>query len=299
VNIAKLARAEKHAQRGLADATESLARAEEAYNAGDRENAAYYGRKAILEAQATRELAEFRAERESQRQALQVRDQQVSECEQKNRDALDTIDDLTSQVKVEQSARQRAEDEAERAHEENAMLRIEARNVKAQLDDVSDELAQLRDQYAQLEKTRQAETLANQRDQAFRTLSEMLKPLGTLQSDSRGFKLVLPDSLFVAQKATLGPKSASKLNPIAAVILSQPSVQFVIESYTDDRTGEDGGMQMSEERGRAIGDFLAAVGIDPSRFRVTGYGSASPVASNKTVRGRAANRRIELVFLKP
>jgi outer membrane protein OmpA-like peptidoglycan-associated protein len=179
------------------------------------------------------------------------------------------------------------------------MLRVEARNVKAQLDDVSDDLAQIRDQYAQLEKQRQAETLANQRDQSYRTLSEMLRPLGTIQSDARGFKLVLPDALFVAQKSTLGAKAASKLNPIAAVILSQPSVQFVIESYTDDRSGTDGGMLLSDERGRAIGDFLSAAGVDSSRYTITGYGAANPVASNKSLKGRAANRRVEIVFLKP
>jgi outer membrane protein OmpA-like peptidoglycan-associated protein len=299
VNIARLAQAEKHASRGLTDAQESLQRADDAYNAGDRENAAIFGRKAILEAQATRELAEFRAEQAARRAQLVARDQQVSDCEQKNRDAIDQIDDLQAQVKVEQSARQRAEDEAERAHEENAMLRVEARNLKSQFDDASDDLKQLRDQYAQLEKQRQADSLATQRDQAYRTLSEMLRPLATVQADARGFKVVLPDTLFMPAKATLGTKAAPKLNPIAAVILSQPSVQFVIESFADERSGPDGGMLLSQERGRAIGDFLSATGIDSSRYTVTGYGPANPVAPNKTLKGRAANRRVELVFLKP
>jgi outer membrane protein OmpA-like peptidoglycan-associated protein len=299
VNIAKLAGAERHANKGLSDAQSSLQQADDAYNAGDRDNAAFYGRKAILEAQATRELAEFRAERAAQRSRDAQKDAAVSECEQKNLKSLETIDDLEAQVKVEQSARQRAEDEAERAHEENATLRVEARNMKSQLDDATEDLSQLRNQFSQLEKQRQADSLATQRDQAYRTLNEMLRPLATLQQDTRGFKVVLPDTLFVAQKSTLGPKAPPKLNPIAAVILSQPSVQFVIESYADDKSGPDGGMQLSQERGQAIGDFLTSMGIDASRYSVTGYGPANPVAPNKTLRGRASNRRVELVFLKP
>jgi outer membrane protein OmpA-like peptidoglycan-associated protein len=299
VNIAKLAGAEKHAAKGLTEAETSLQQANDAYNAGDRENAAFYGRKSILEAQAVREIAEFRAEKAAQRVEKQMKDAQVSECEQRNRESLDAIDDLQAQVKVEQSARQRAEDEAERAHEENATLRVEARNMKSQLDDVSDDLRQLRDQYAHLEKQRQADSLATQRDQAYRTLNEMLRPLATLQQDTRGFKVVLPDTLFLAQKSTLGPKAPPKLNPIAAVILSQPSVQFVIESYADDKSGPDGGMQLSQERGQAVGDFLSSAGVDSSRYSVTGYGPANPIAPNKTLKGRASNRRVELVFLKP
>src|SRR6185369_14277196 len=110
---------------------------------------------------------------------------------------------------------------------------------------------------------------------------------------------VLSDSLFDPKTGALRPTAASKLNPIAGVLQGQPSVEFVIEGYLDDRGQPDAILQASQQRAQAVADFLVGNGLNAQRFKVTGYGSANPVASNKTLRGRAANRRVELVFLRP
>lgn len=298
VEIARRADADKFAQTDLGDAMDSLSKAETAYLNGDRPTTELLGRKAIREAERARELAEEKAEAKRQRDAIRVREEAIAANEKDKQDLLDKIDDLTAQLKVSEASRERAEDEAERAHNEAADLRVQTRNLQTQVDTLTDQSRQYEDRLGMMEKQQEADRAANQRAQSYQTLNQMLGPLATVQPDARGFKIVLPDSLFDTT-GKLKSTAAAKLNPIAGVLQGQPGVEFVIEGYMDDRGQPDAVLQTSQLRAQAVGDYLAGLGLNADRFKVTGYGSASPVASNKTLKGRTANRRVELIFLKP
>jgi chemotaxis protein MotB len=44
--------------------------------------------------------------------------------------------------------------------------------------------------------------------------------------------------------------------------------------------------------------FLIEKGFDPKRLSATGYADQRPVATNDTARGRALNRRVEIVVVR-
>jgi flagellar motor protein MotB len=46
-------------------------------------------------------------------------------------------------------------------------------------------------------------------------------------------------------------------------------------------------------------DYLRNLGVDPNRMIVIGRGEREPIASNDTARGRAQNRRVEILLSKP
>ena len=61
----------------------------------------------------------------------------------------------------------------------------------------------------------------------------------------------------------------------------------------------DYNQELSEMRAESVAKYLIeSCNIPESRIETIGYGETRPVASNKTVEGRARNRRVEIVILK-
>ena len=298
IEIAKRAGGERYARKDLDDAINSYAKAEQYYLSGERPSSELLARTAIREAERARELAEERTEAARRRDEKKQYDDALQRRDREQQEMIDRLDDLTAELRVSEASRRRAEDEAERAHSEAADLRVQIRTVEAQNEQLRDQLQQVESRLGMVEREREAERISSQRSQAFDSLNQMLAPVATVREDPRGFKVVLPDSLFNAN-GSLKATAAAKLNPIAGVLLGQPSAEFMIEGYLDDRGQPDAILQTSQLRAQAIAEFLAAAGISSDRFKVTGYGSANPLASNKTLKGRTANRRVELVFIRP
>ena len=69
-----------------------------------------------------------------------------------------------------------------------------------------------------------------------------------------------------------------------------------IEGYTDNTGGTEDNLALSLARAQTVADMLADLGIDEKRIQVAGYGDQYPVDVNATERGRAQNRRVEIVF---
>jgi outer membrane protein OmpA-like peptidoglycan-associated protein len=70
---------------------------------------------------------------------------------------------------------------------------------------------------------------------------------------------------------------------------------LAIAGHTDAIGSDERNLQLSEERARAVRDYLIERGIAPNRLIARGYGEAYPVASNATETGRELNRRSEFI----
>jgi outer membrane protein OmpA-like peptidoglycan-associated protein len=78
-----------------------------------------------------------------------------------------------------------------------------------------------------------------------------------------------------------------------------PSTVIEIGGHTDSTGDAAANMLLSQQRAEAVRAELVQDGVDPSMLVVKGYGSAKPLASNDTVEGRFANRRIEYRVVNP
>jgi len=54
---------------------------------------------------------------------------------------------------------------------------------------------------------------------------------------------------------------------------------------------------LSENRAKTVFQYLVEVGVPEDRLSYRGFGPSKPVASNKTVKGRALNRRTEFLVI--
>lgn len=72
---------------------------------------------------------------------------------------------------------------------------------------------------------------------------------------------------------------------------------LLVVGHTDATGSASLNQRLSERRARNVGRILEQAGISASRLYFQGAGSSRPIADNDTDKGRAANRRVELVGL--
>ena len=105
----------------------------------------------------------------------------------------------------------------------------------------------------------------------------------------------MSDVLFDSAKFTLRPQAREKLAKISGIILAYPTLSLAIEGNTDSQGADAYNQTLSENRAGSVRDYLAQQDIPAASMSAHGFGKTQPVASNDTVQGRQANRRVELV----
>lgn len=82
------------------------------------------------------------------------------------------------------------------------------------------------------------------------------------------------------------------LDEAADVLKTHTRVVVEIQGHTDNVGGNRANQALSEKRAQAVKAYLIEKGVPARRLEARGYGESVPVADNKTVDGRAQNRRI-------
>lgn len=101
---------------------------------------------------------------------------------------------------------------------------------------------------------------------------------------------------FQTGSAQISPQFYGTLNQIAATLNQYPQTLIEVAGHTDSTGDAAFNQQLSEERARAVGNYLIQQGVLPARIYTVGYGETRPVADNATPQGRQANRRVEMVI---
>jgi len=102
---------------------------------------------------------------------------------------------------------------------------------------------------------------------------------------------------FPANQSVLRGGNFPLLAKVAKEIKGFENSTVVIEGHTDSDGGKEANIKLSAERAQAISDYLVSNGaIAPGKITVMGYGYERPLASNKTAKGKAQNRRVDVVI---
>ncbi len=126
-------------------------------------------------------------------------------------------------------------------------------------------------------------------------LEEQMISLAT-QDAERGLVLTLNDMLFDSGRADLKPAANRTVLKLVQFLQMNGQRTVRIEGYSDSDGDVQENLQLSKDRAQAVADTLVDLGVDVKRLQVMGYGDAFPIAENATERGRAQNRRVEIVF---
>lgn len=104
--------------------------------------------------------------------------------------------------------------------------------------------------------------------------------------------------LFDTGKATLKPESNTSLDAIVSVLIEYQNANFKIEGHTDSAGIPAKNLKLSKDRAAAVKQYLIDKGVRADRLSSEGYGSKKPIASNKTLKGKNLNRRVEINLVK-
>jgi outer membrane protein OmpA-like peptidoglycan-associated protein len=237
-------------------------------------------------------------------------------------------------IQTEPAARQAQPDSAalamqERMRADSVAAADRARQQQAQQDSIA-AAAAAREQ-AQRDSVRLAEERAQNRMQALRdslteatradsirsqALRDSLRLVGTNRVRAASLRdslrqMALRDSLrilvqnkqssltlqgvnFQINKAVLTPNSKFILEEVARSLLTNPDVTVEVAGHTDNTGSRALNERLSRERAESVKAYLIEQGVTAERMTTNGYAWDKPVASNKTVSGRAQNRRTEL-----
>lgn len=102
---------------------------------------------------------------------------------------------------------------------------------------------------------------------------------------------------FDTNKTNVKAKYYEELDKLGNFLKEYPDSKGTIEGHTDSDGSKQLNQKLSQARAENVRSYIIKkFGIEGSRISAKGYGSAKPVASNKTAAGKAQNRRTEAVF---
>jgi len=147
----------------------------------------------------------------------------------------------------------------------------------------------------------QLELEKKQREEAEKRAAQAnadLARIAAVKQEDRGTVITLSGSvLFASNKYELLPAAQAKLGQVAeALLANDPDSTFVVEGHTDSQGKAALNQTLSENRARAVRDYLVEHGVAADRITSTGLGPSRPVAENSSAEGRANNRRVEIVI---
>ncbi len=103
---------------------------------------------------------------------------------------------------------------------------------------------------------------------------------------------------FRSNRARIRRESYRLLDDVAALLRAHREIAAVrVEGHTDGRGDDAANRALSQRRAEAVVKYLVQQGLAADRFEALGVGESRPIQSNSTGKGRAANRRVELVIV--
>ena len=113
----------------------------------------------------------------------------------------------------------------------------------------------------------------------------------------KGNKIILAAVEFDFASAKLRETSFIALDKIAAYIIQNPTMKVEISGHTDNKGSKEINQKLSEDRAKAVVDYLLSKDVPKDQLMYQGYAFEKPIDTNETEEGRQRNRRVEFTIL--
>jgi outer membrane protein OmpA-like peptidoglycan-associated protein len=127
-------------------------------------------------------------------------------------------------------------------------------------------------------------------------VEEVVEMVSKAEAES-GKAIELKDLLFDFAKSDLRPESMRELDRVFTDI-KKFGWKIEVGGHTDNVGSDANNQVLSEQRAKAVHDYLVKLGYAPDKISFKGYGASQPLKDNGTESGRARNRRVEIKVKK-
>jgi len=109
-----------------------------------------------------------------------------------------------------------------------------------------------------------------------------------------GSVLALQNLNFEQGKSKITTDSFAELNNLVEMLKESGQMVIQLEGHTDFRGSPTANLRLSEDRVKAVKDYLVSNGIEEKRVLTKAFGGAQPLTQSDTAEARAKNRRVEV-----
>lgn len=120
-------------------------------------------------------------------------------------------------------------------------------------------------------------------------------PLEKIEVSNKGF--VLENVFFDVAKYELKPASKVELNKLYDLLVRNKTIKVELGGHTDSDGDDAKNQLLSENRAKAVVEYLVEKGIAKDRLSYKGYGETQPVVPNDSPENKAKNRRTEVKII--
>ncbi|MBX2915230.1 MAG: OmpA family protein [Cyclobacteriaceae bacterium] len=113
-----------------------------------------------------------------------------------------------------------------------------------------------------------------------------------------GESVLLNNVFFQQGRPTLKSESFPELDRLVQIMQDNPTVKIELGGHTDNVGNKEALRILSENRVKAVKDYLVLKGVNKDRIAGKGYGGDIPVVPNTTEANRQRNRRVEFKIVK-
>jgi outer membrane protein OmpA-like peptidoglycan-associated protein/rRNA processing protein Gar1 len=111
-------------------------------------------------------------------------------------------------------------------------------------------------------------------------------------------RFTLTNINFATDKYVIPDSSKDEIIALADYLLRHPNFKCELFGFTDNVGSKRYNQRLSENRANAVMNLLLEKGVEAWRLRIVGYNFENPIADNTDERGRAMNRRVEIVLVE-
>ncbi len=98
-----------------------------------------------------------------------------------------------------------------------------------------------------------------------------------------GEVIVLRNIFFDLNKYSLRPESQNELDRLTKLMTDNPTLRIQISGHTDSRGSATLNKELSENRAKAVVDYLVSKGIAKNRLEFAGYGKEQPIVTDAEI----------------